>query len=512
MRISAELILKESTGDRALSLDRPVFSIGRLDDNDLVLDNPYISRYHAEIIRSGNTFLVQDLQSTSGSFINDEPIRTSVLKDGDRLRLGRGNGVEFLFCLRAKQADGHAEEGFSLNPVRVIAPDDARFINTGKLPKSQDLADETVDRLRSLYDFTSEVLAAQSWDDLTTMLLSFLRRTTRAERCAILLHDELKDELTPVACYPGGPGGANSWMPSRGIVGRIYNDNIAVLSFDAASDDRFSARESVKLQAVRSVICAPIGSKSRVWGVCYLDTLTADRVFDDEELDFTTAVARQAGLAFENLHLLEEQRRSLESVFRTLSATIGARDDSTGGHSARVAAYSQGIARLMGLSQKECRVIHYAALLHDYGKIGTRDDVLLKPAELTPEEYEHIKEHPLHTYRILSKIHFPDEMIDVPMIAGSHHERWDGTGYPHGLAGEGIPLGARIIAVADAYDALVEERVYHEALNPKDALEEITKRAGSHFDAGIVETFIEFYKRDIEPRKARSSPTRKSGE
>ncbi len=509
---AAELILTgPGSGDQSLALDRPVFSIGRLDDNDLALDNPYISRYHAEIIRSGNSYLVQDLQSTSGTFINEAPIRMSVLKDGDRLRLGRGNGVEFIFCVRSdlNNQDASNQEGFSLNPVRVIAPDEARFINTDKLPKSKDLANETVERLRALYDFTSELLSAQSSDDLTSMLLSFLRRTTRAERCAVLLRDESNDELVTAACYPGG---ANAWTPSRGIASRIYNDNVAVLSFDASTDDRFSVHDSVQLQAVRSVICAPIGSKTRVWGVCYLDNLTADRVFNDEELDFTAAVARQAGLALENLHLVEEQRRSLESVVRTLSATLGARDDSTGGHSARVAAYSMGIARMMGLGPKECRLIHYAALLHDYGKIGTRDDVLLKPSELTPEEYEHIKEHPLHTFRILSKIHFPDELAEVPMVAGSHHEKWDGSGYPHGLEAEGIPLGARIIAVADAYDALVEERVYHEALAPRDALEQITARAGSHFDPGVVETFIEFFKGEIEPRKSRGSPTRKPGE
>jgi HD-GYP domain-containing protein (c-di-GMP phosphodiesterase class II) len=148
-------------------------------------------------------------------------------------------------------------------------------------------------------------------------------------------------------------------------------------------------------------------------------------------------------------------------------------------------------------------LIYYAGLLHDYGKIGTRDDVLLKPAELTPEEYEHIKEHPLHTFRILSKIRFPNDLSDIPMVAAAHHERWDGTGYPHGLKGEEIPLGSRIVSVADAYDALVEERAYHEAIEPEEAVEEITSRSGSYFDPAVVDAFVTYYKEEIAQRLRR---------
>jgi HD-GYP domain-containing protein (c-di-GMP phosphodiesterase class II) len=202
-----------------------------------------------------------------------------------------------------------------------------------------------------------------------------------------------------------------------------------------------------------------MGSKSRLWGVCYVDNGSEHRAFDDEALDFLTAVARQAGTAIENLYLLDEQRRSLESFIRTLAASLDARDDSTAGHSARVAAMAMAIAREMNFSDSEARSIYYAGLLHDYGKIGVRDDVLLKPAALTPEEYEHVKQHPQHTYRLLSKIRFPEDLADIPLVAACHHERWDGSGYPQGLKGEQIPLGSRIVAVADAYDAITEERL-----------------------------------------------------
>jgi HD-GYP domain-containing protein (c-di-GMP phosphodiesterase class II) len=159
----------------------------------------------------------------------------------------------------------------------------------------------------------------------------------------------------------------------------------------------------------------------------------------------------------------------------------------------------------MGLDPGECRLIYYAGLLHDYGKIGTRDDVLLKPGRLTPEEYEHVKEHPLHTFRILSKIRFPEDLAEIPFVAAAHHERWDGSGYPHGLRENEIPLGSRIVAVADAYDALTEERVYSEGVEPDAAANEIRVRSGSYFDPRVVEGFMDYFERHVKPSRLRRS-------
>jgi HD-GYP domain-containing protein (c-di-GMP phosphodiesterase class II) len=369
------------------------------------------------------------------------------------------------------------------------------------LPAAAELPGETVDRLRALYEFTSELLTAHSSEELCVKLSAFLNRALKAERCAVLLYNRDRDTLEISSTHSIDTEAEVT--PSRGIASRVFADNLAILSVDARNDARFAGHNSVQFESIRSVMAAPIGSKTRVWGVCYVDNITATRAFYDEELEFMTAMARQAGLVLENLHLLEEQRRSLESFIRTLSASIGARDDSTAGHSARVGGYCSGIAKVMGLPPSECRLIYYAGLLHDYGKIGTRDDVLLKPAELTPEEYEHIKEHPLHTFRILSKIRFPNDLSDIPMVAAAHHERWDGTGYPHGLKGEEIPLGSRIVSVADAYDALVEERAYHEAIEPEEAVEEITSRSGSYFDPAVVDAFVTYYKEEIAQRLRR---------
>ena len=477
-----------------VELGAATLRIGRHEDNDLVFDNPYVSRYHAEIFSDGSRILIRDLGSTSGTFINGERITQRRLKDGDSIRLGRARGVELVF--HCDDSQDRADLSAGLRPVRVITPDDALFINTAKLAHSGDLADQTIDRLRSLYEFTSELLTAYSSRDLSERLAAFMNRAIQAERCAVLLWDNASRSLK-VASATGSGG---TVAPSRAITELAYSDNVAVLSIDASTDARFAGGDSVRFGSIRSVMCAPIGSKSRLWGVCYVDNIKTDLAFDDEALDFLTAIARQAGLAMENLYLLDEQRRSLESFIATLAASLDARDDNTAGHSARVGAIASGIAREMDLNEADSRSVYYAGLLHDYGKIGIRDDVLLKPTELTPEEYEQIKEHPLHTFRLLSKIRFPEDLADVPMVAASHHERWDGSGYPRGLKGEQIPLGSRIVAVADAYDAITEERCYSEPLPPEDALEQITVRSGTYFDPEVIEAFVKCFTNEIEPR------------
>jgi len=490
----SRLFFKNMDEEREVSLDDGTLSIGRHEDNDIVFENPYISRYHAEIISEGSRHLIRDLDSTSGTFANGERITQRRLKNGDCIRLGRGRGVEFLFSSN-DSSDDSGESG-EFKPVRMIAPEDTLFLNSAKLPATGDLGNETIERLRALYQFTSDLLTAQSSEDLSDKLAGFMQRTIKADRCVVLLWNPVRRVLEV-----SGACGANTLgAPSRSVTDLAYNDNVAVLSLDASADARFLEGESIRFGSIRSVMCAPMGSKSRLWGVCYVDNTSGERVFDDEALDFLTAVARQAGTAMENFYLLEEQRRSLESFIRTLAASLDARDDSTAGHSARVGAIALGTAREMGLNDSDCRAVYYAGLLHDYGKIGVRDDVLFKPAGLTAEEYEHVKQHPQHTYRLLSKMRFPEDLADVPLVAASHHERWDGSGYPRGLSGEQIPLGSRIVAVADAYDAITEERCYNEPMSPEVALRELTLRTGTYFDPDVIEAFAAYFGKEIEPR------------
>ncbi|MGM9519957.1 MAG: HD-GYP domain-containing protein, partial [Phascolarctobacterium sp.] len=194
----------------------------------------------------------------------------------------------------------------------------------------------------------------------------------------------------------------------------------------------------------------------------------------------------------EEKYILE--KKSVRSVWRmsmqivqTLVKTIDAKDSYTNGHSARVAQYSVILAKRMGFKEEELGRLEYTALLHDVGKIGVSDAILNKKGKLTEEEYAIIKEHSKIGAQILSTI---TELPDVAVGARYHHERYDGKGYPDGLKGEEIPLFARIIAVADSYDAMTSKRSYRDALPQELVRQEITRGIGTQFDPRIAKLML----------------------
>jgi HD-GYP domain-containing protein (c-di-GMP phosphodiesterase class II) len=200
-----------------------------------------------------------------------------------------------------------------------------------------------------------------------------------------------------------------------------------------------------------------------------------------------------------------------ESLMRALAASIDARDGLTAGHSARVAHYSVGIARTLGQDVAAQYAIYYAALLHDYGKIGIDDAVLKKPGRLTPDEFDHIKLHPKFTYDILSKIEFPPELAALPMMAASHHERWDGTGYPWGLKEDATPLAGRIIAVADVYDSLTRKRHYRDPMPLDEVMSYLEEGRASHFDPTCLDAFFAYHREELNAKERRRLEKRERG-
>jgi putative two-component system response regulator len=188
----------------------------------------------------------------------------------------------------------------------------------------------------------------------------------------------------------------------------------------------------------------------------------------------------------EVIHNRERIKSQFVSTIRALEKALQAKNVYTEGHSRRVAEKAVEVARAMGTPRELVRHIELGALFHDIGKIGIRDEVLNKEGKLTESEYEHIKTHPLVAEQILSPI---EELRPIVDIVKYEHERWDGGGYPAGLKGEQIPLGARLIAIADAWDSMVFDRVYRKALSHEAALAELEKNAGTQFDPGCVAAF-----------------------
>ncbi|RZA23523.1 MAG: HD domain-containing protein, partial [Proteobacteria bacterium] len=187
---------------------------------------------------------------------------------------------------------------------------------------------------------------------------------------------------------------------------------------------------------------------------------------------------RTVDLALSQIEILQRLARAAEY-----------RDDDTGKHTQRVAYTSALIAHKMGLSEVQIELIQQAAPLHDVGKIAISDLILLKPGKLTPEEFDAMKTHSAAGAAMLSDGH--SEVVHMAeRIAGAHHERWDGKGYPNGLSGESIPLEARILAIADVFDALTHERPYKKGWPIEDAIAEIARQSGAQFDPQVVEAFL----------------------
>lgn len=208
-----------------------------------------------------------------------------------------------------------------------------------------------------------------------------------------------------------------------------------------------------------------------------------------EERAYTVALEERVSTRTEEiLQNRERIRTQFINTVRALEKALQAKSPYTEGHSRRVAEKSAELARALGLPREQIRQIELGALFHDIGKIGIRDEVLNKQGQLTDSEYEHIKLHPLVAEQILSPI---EELRPVVQIVKHEHERWDGQGYPDGLRGNQIPLGARIIAIADAWDSMVYDRVYRRALSHEDALRELEKAAGTQFDPDCVRVFVQ---------------------
>ena len=250
-----------------------------------------------------------------------------------------------------------------------------------------------------------------------------------------------------------------------------------------------------KVLGTQSFVCCPIICDSESLGILAVDNLTSKRQLIQSDISLLIGIASVLGISIRNAELMEAQERQFRSLLQTLAASIDARDPLTAGHSLRVTEFALGICDEMDLSDEYREMIRVAALLHDYGKIGVPDAILLAPRKLTPEEFEEVKKHSEKTKLILDQVNFEGIFSQVPEIAGSHHEKMDGSGYPNGLKGDDIPLGAKIIAVADFFEAITAKRHYRDPMPFDKAEALLLEHTGNHFDEKIVLSFMRFYKR-----------------
>lgn len=251
-----------------------------------------------------------------------------------------------------------------------------------------------------------------------------------------------------------------------------------------------------RLIGTQSFICCPIVCEGESLGVLAVDNIHSKQPLLNSDLNMLKGIASVIGMSIKNAKLIESREDQFKSIIEVLASSIDARDNLTSGHSEMVTEYSVGISHEMGMSKEFQEMIRIAALLHDYGKIGVPDSILKKQGSLTPQEFAVIKTHAEKTKQILDQIAFDGIYSQVPEVASSHHERLDGKGYPRGLKGNEIPLGARIIAVADFYDAITSQRHYREPLMADEALELLMNEADDHLDRRVIAAFFHYLKKN----------------
>ncbi len=289
---------------------------------------------------------------------------------------------------------------------------------------------------------------------------------------------------------------------ARGIFIVSFRDKKPFLINDLNDIEETLSPRSVEFarqMGSRSFICCPIVSSDRSLGIVAVDNVNSKRPLIESDMSLIMGIASSLGISLRNAEYIESSVRQFNSIIQVLAASIDARDTLTAGHSEKVTEYSMGICDELGLAGDYRNMIRVAALLHDYGKIGVPDAILKKQGSLTPEEYEAVKEHAAKSREILEQINFEGIYLKIPEIAGAHHEKIDGSGYPRGLKGVEIPVGAQIISVADYFEAITSKRHYRDPMPVKHAFQLLREQVGEHFDGKYVEALISYHTRIYPP-------------
>lgn len=359
----------------------------------------------------------------------------------------------------------------------------------------QDERDTTL--VLALSNIARAVNAETNIDKLLITIAEQTKFVLNADRCTVFLYDKEKNELWSKVALGLGSSEIR-FCADKGLAGSVIKTGKTIRIKDAYKDKRFNPEiDKVTGYKTYNMLCMPIHNiKYEIIGVFQVLNKKHGNFTDSDE-DILFAIGTNAGIAIENnllfniqQNMLNEQTQMFESLIDALAVSIDAKDSLTLGHSTRVRLYSELIAKQLGLSQNEINIISKAAMLHDIGKIGTKDAVLQKQGALTKEEYEHIKEHVKITYDILCQTNINAKFKEITEIAASHHEKYDGSGYFRGLKGYEIPLGGRILAVGDVFDAITSVRHYRDRMPIKDALNIIVESKNKHFDPQIVDAFL----------------------
>jgi HD-GYP domain-containing protein (c-di-GMP phosphodiesterase class II) len=448
--------------------------IGRLEGCEVRLEDKQVSRRHARLewnaIASG--WRLFEAGGQTGTFVNGERLgagESRDLSDGDivaigpvHLQLVGGEEAGATMVTGGAQPERETFEWVEDMPTNKFAFNDlVLIINLGK--QLREAPDEVQTR---------------------SALVQAVARATGFANIAVVQRSGFGDGMDVLERLGDVVDRSGQLRMSRTMLRKAKDGLVLVTDQGVAGDHAIAA--SLERAAVNQAFCAPIGDRGR-FGFLYADngSVRGDEA-DRQRLRWAALVSNElAGMAGSHLDRLAHAR----DMVQLIADAVDSRDPCTGGHSVRVAGLARAIGRHAGLDERTCTLLYECGRVHDIGKIAVPDAVLKKrgPERLTEAEFALVRQHPQHAYNLLAG--YPSMQSLLPGVL-EHHEKWDGTGYPNGLRGEGISMLGRVLAIADVFDAITSDRPYRSGFSLAEARTIIERDAGTHFDPALVKAFL----------------------
>ena len=469
--------------------------VGRLGPQEVVLDDSSVSRNHAEIRYTDRGWRVRDLGSTNGTRLNG--VRLSAgpwpLRVRDLVQFGEIAAVVEVLSDGEAESDSNTIEEMHVEAAAKSSWEEALeglAFDSQRCPRA---GEQLVALLRAGH----HLVHIEKEEELLQSILHDAVAVLDAQRGAIALAEgpegklKLKALVTgrsePRAFLAGRDAGGGRFQFSQSLANRCVQRGESILCHHVEEDPELALAKSISEGSMASVLCVLLRTPRKRLGVLHLDRNPWQKPFTMDDLHLADALAANVSAGIECAQLVRKQRDLFLDTITILAQAVEMRDEYTGGHTLRVSTYAVLLAKELNLSPREIELIRIGTPLHDIGKIGIDDAILRKADRLTPEEFEIMKTHTIKGAEIVSTV--PDLRPIIPIVR-SHHERWDGRGYPDGLGGEAISPLARVVALADAFDAMTSNRSYRKGMPPTVAFAEIEKQSGQQFDPIFTAAFV----------------------
>ncbi|MFC1852010.1 HD domain-containing phosphohydrolase [candidate division CSSED10-310 bacterium] len=490
-----EVLVRGQSREKKI-INRKIFNLGRGPENDLNIDFISVSRKHAQIIQEDNSYFIIDVGSNFGTAVNDEPVTKRRLQDRDRINLGNLPDIEIVFHSKPLPA----------RPREAVPRPERSETETFYLPFSE----QTFKKLNLLLHASQATQLTLNLKEILHEIVKSVLKVSGADRGYVLLKDDRGDLAFKVARFRSGLGKDASADISWGVVNNVIETGESKVVGDIQSDQELRKHDSIISLKLQSIMCIPLKRThimedsgetqttaaekiDSIIGVIYVDSRGGNKIYTYDDVKILETLAGHASVAISNARLFQKEKhksRQLSLAYantvRVLANAIEARDIYTRGHAERVAATAALFAQELNWSPEQIYYLKIGAYLHDIGKIGVPDSILNKKGTLTKDEYTVMKQHPLIGEKIIKGMDFIEKVIPYLIY---HHERFDGSGYPFSLQGNKIPIEARLLAVADVFDALTSDRPYRGPLPIDEAHRKIAKQVSKDFDPLIIEVF-----------------------